>query len=52
MFAQHKDDKKKVEKALEVSHFPHGRVMLIFFLTVGSKVNMYFNFKLHPQSKK
>ena len=30
MFAQHKDDKKKVEKALEASHFPHGRVNVLF----------------------
>ena len=42
MFAQHKDDKKKIEKALEAAHLPHGRVTkFLFFL---------FTFKLETDT--
>lgn len=30
MFANHKDDRKKVEKALEAAHLPHGKVNMHF----------------------
>ena len=48
MFAQHKDDRKRIEKALEASHLPAGRVSTdgdLFPFSIGlesAKNSLYF----------